>query len=161
MDSRFGKDCTNLEVEYLIEPGTDRIFSQSDWSFIDMTGCHIAPGELTVIMEIPEHDLYGTEVINLLRERDDYCIDSTLSIDAEFSGDETLTVSPEISSIVSSDLTWFNSCGVFSTLYKNGQENETVDLVIGAVRVSNASVNSPSPCCDMSTSNDSNSIVVN
>ena len=42
-------------------------------------------------MEIPEHDLYGTEVINLLRERDDYCIDSTLSLNAEFSGDETLT----------------------------------------------------------------------
>jgi len=122
MDSRFGKDCTNLEVEYLIQPGTDRIFSQSDWSFIDMTGCHVVPGELTVIMEIPEHDLYGTEVINLLRERDDYCIDSTLSINAEFSGEDTLTISPEISSLVSSDLTWFNSCGVFSTLYKNGQE---------------------------------------
>ena len=126
MDSRFGKDCTNLEVEYLIEPGTDRIFSQSDWSFIDMAGCHVAPGKLTVIMEIPEHDLYGTEVINLLRERDDYCIDSTLSISAEFSGDETLTVSPEISSLVSSDLTWFNSCGVFSTLYKNGQEIDSL-----------------------------------
>lgn len=126
MDSRFGKDCTNLEVEYLIEPGTDRIFSQSDWSFIDMTGCHVAPGELTVIMEIPEHDLYGTEVIKLLRERDDYCIDSTLSINAEFSGDETLTISPEISSPVSSDLTWFNSCGVFTTLYKNGQEIDSL-----------------------------------
>ncbi|MGB2451753.1 MAG: winged helix-turn-helix transcriptional regulator [Candidatus Poseidoniaceae archaeon] len=122
MDSRFGKDCTNLEVEYSIQPGTDRIFSQSDWSFIDMTGCHVTPGELTVIMEIPEHDLYGTEVINLLRERDDYCIDSTISINAEFSGEDALSISPEISSPTSSELTWFNSCGVVSTLYKNGQE---------------------------------------
>ena len=122
MDSRFGKECTNLEVEYLIEPGTDRIFSQSDWSFIDMTGCHVAPGELTVIMEIPEHDLYGTEVINLLRERDDYCIDSNFLIDAEFSGDDTLSISPDISRPTSSDLTWFDSCGLVSTLYKNGQE---------------------------------------
>ena len=126
MDSRFGKECTNLEVEYLIEPGTDRIFSQSDWSFIDMTGCHVAPGELTVIMEIPEHDLYGTEVINLLRERDDYCIDSNFLIDAEFSGDDTLTISPDISRPTSSDLTWFNSCGLVSTLYKNGQEIDSL-----------------------------------
>ncbi|MGB0488579.1 MAG: winged helix-turn-helix transcriptional regulator [Candidatus Poseidoniaceae archaeon] len=126
MDSRFGKDCTNLEVEYLIEPGTDRIFSQSDWGFIDTVGCHVAPGELTVIMEIPEHDLYGTEVINLLRERDDYCADSTFSINSEFSGEDTLTISPEMSSIVSSDLTWFNSCGVVSTLYKNGQEIDSI-----------------------------------
>ena len=126
MDSRFGKECTDLEVEYLIEPGTDRIFSQSDWSFIDMTGCHVAPGELTVIMEIPEHDLYGTEVINLLRERDDYCIDSAFSINAEFSGEDTLTVSPDISRPTTIDLTWFNSCGVVSTLYKNGQEIDSL-----------------------------------
>ncbi len=126
MDSRFGKDCTNLEVEYLIEPGTDRIFSQSDWSFVDMAGCHVAPGELTVIMEIPEHDLYGTEIINLLRERDDYCKDSTLSINAEFNGEDTLTISPIISGTAPSDLTWFNSCGVLSTLYKNGQEIDSL-----------------------------------
>ena len=126
MDSRFGKECTDLEVEYQIEPGTDRIFSQSDWSFIDMTGCHVAPGELTVIIEIPEHDLYGSEVINLIRERDDYCIDSTLSINAQFSGEEYLTISPEMQSQDSSYLTWFNSCGVVSTLYKNGQEIDSL-----------------------------------
>ena len=126
MDSRYGKDCTSLEVEYQIEPGTDRIFSQSDWSFIDMNGCHVAPGELTVIMEIPEHDLYGTEVINLVRERDDYCIDSTLSISAEFSGEDALTVSPEIVSQGTTELTWFDSCGVISSLYKNGQEVDSL-----------------------------------
>ena len=126
MDSRHGKDCTNLEVEYQIEPGTDRIFSQSDWGFIDMNGCHVAPGELTVIMEIPEHDLFDTEVIDLVRERDDYCIDSALSISAEFSGEDALTVSPEIVSQGTTELTWFDSCGVVSSLYKNGQEVDSL-----------------------------------
>ena len=60
-DSKAIKDCSDLEVEYQIETNSNRLFAQPDWSFIDLTGCHIAPGDLTVVMEIPEHDLFATD----------------------------------------------------------------------------------------------------
>ena len=63
-------------------------------------------------MEIPEHDLYATDVITLTRERDDYCIDSSMSFDASLSGEDTLNVLPQIISEGTSDLTWFDSCGI-------------------------------------------------
>ena len=125
MDSRLFKECSSLDVEYRIDSGTDRIFSQSDWDFIGIDGCHIPPGDLTVVMEIPEHDLYATDVITLTRERDDYCIDSSMSFDAYLSGEDTLNVLPQIISEGTSDLTWFDSCGVATSLYTNGQEIDT------------------------------------
>ena len=57
-----------------------------------------------------------------------------------------------ISSIFSTGASWPSAWA------SRGHENETVDLVTGAVRVSNTIVNSPSPCIDISISNDSNSI---
>ena len=61
MDSRSMKDCSENEVEYLMQPDTMRSFSQPEWNFIDMFGCHVPPGDLLVVMEIPEHDLYASE----------------------------------------------------------------------------------------------------
>ena len=122
MDSRAIKDCSELEVEYQIEPGSNRIFAQPEWTFIDMTGCHIAPGDLTVVMEIPEHDLFATESISLTRDRDSYCESSEMNIEAELTGQDTLTVSPEISSQSVTELNWFRLCGLSTTLFFEGQE---------------------------------------
>ena len=125
MDSRAMKECSDIEVEYLLQPSDQRVYSQPEWTFIDMTGCHVAPGELTVIMEIPEHDLYAMDSITLTRERDTYCEDSTMEIDAEISGEDLIVVSPVITSEDSNEITWFTICGLKTTLNgPNGQIDE-------------------------------------
>ena len=123
MDSRSIKECTEIEVEYQLQPETSRLFTQPEWSFIDMFGCHIPPGDLLVVMEIPEHDLYATDIITLVRERDAYCEDTTLNIDAEVSGEDLLTISP---TIVGDDfeISWFSICGLETTLFQAGEQVE-------------------------------------
>ena len=123
-DSRAIKDCSELEVEYQIEPGTERMLAQPEWTFIDLTGCHIAPGELTVVMEIPEHDLFATDSITLIRDRDAYCDNSEMIIEADLVGEDTLTVSPKIITETESELNWFRACGLSTTLYYGGEEIE-------------------------------------
>ena len=88
-----------------------------------MFGCHIPPGDLLVVMEIPEHDLYATDIITLVRERDAYCEDTTLNIDAEVSGEDLLTISP---TIVGDDfeISWFSICGLETTLFQAGEQVE-------------------------------------
>ena len=122
MDSRALKECSDIEVEYQLEPGSERNYAQPEWTFIDMAGCHIAPGELMVIMEIPEHDLFASDMITLTRDRDAYCEDVTMEISAEVSGEDLLTVSPEISSEDDKEITWFTICGLKTTLYNAGEE---------------------------------------
>ena len=121
-DSKAIKDCSDLEVEYQIETNSNRLFAQPDWSFIDLTGCHIAPGDLTVVMEIPEHDLFATDTITLNRERDAYCENTGLNIIADLSGEDSLTVSPTITTDTESEIYWFRTCGLTTTLYYDGQE---------------------------------------
>ena len=121
-DSKAIKDCSDLEVEYQIETNSNRLFAQPDWSFIDLTGCHIAPGDLTVVMEIPEHDLFATDTITLNRERDEYCENTGLNIIADLSGEDSLTVSPTITTDTESEIYWFRTCGLSTTLYYDGQE---------------------------------------
>ena len=121
MDSRSMKECSENEVEYQMQPDTMRSFSQPEWNFIDMFGCHVPPGDLLVVMEIPEHDLYASEYITLTRERDTYCEDSALSIDAEVSGENILTVIP---TVIGDDfeMSWFTICGLETTLFGAGQQ---------------------------------------
>ena len=121
-DSKAIKDCSDLEVEYQIETNSNRLFAQPDWSFIDLTGCHIAPGDLTVVMEIPEHDLFATDTITLNRERDAYCENTGLNIIADLSGEDSLTVSPTITTDTESEIYWFRTCGLTTTLFYDGQE---------------------------------------
>ena len=121
MDSRSMKECSENEVEYLMQPDTMRSFSQPEWNFIDMFGCHIPPGDLLVVMEIPEHDLYASESITLTRERDTYCEDSTLAIDAEVSGEDLLTVIPTVMGD-EFEMSWFTICGLETSLFSAGQQ---------------------------------------
>ena len=121
MDSRSMKECSEIEVEYQLQPDTIRSFSQPEWNFIDMFGCHIPPGDLLVIMEVPEHDMYATESITLTRERDTYCEDTALTIDAEVSGEDLLTVIP---TVLGDDfeISWFTICGLETTMFSAGEQ---------------------------------------
>ena len=115
------KECSENEVEYQLQPDTVRSFTQPDWNFIDMFGCHLPPGDLLVVMEIPEHDLYASEFITLTRERDTYCEDDSLFIDAEFSGEGLLTVIPSVMGD-EFEMSWFTICGLEAALFSAGEQ---------------------------------------
>jgi len=126
MDTLSFKECTDLDVQNLLTPNSQRTFSQPEWSFIDMAGCYVPSGDLTVIFEIPEHDLYGTDKINLDFMQDSYCQDESVEIIADISGDQEILVVPKIISSESFELNWFNRCGLETTLLGPNGEIETV-----------------------------------
>ena len=116
MDSRTQKDCTEIEVQNLISPGEERSYSQPSWPFIGPDGCTVAPGDLMVVMEIPEHDLFETTYISLSRAGASNCESETMQISAELSGEEMLVVNPEIVSTVEDEITWLSTCGLETML---------------------------------------------
>ena len=122
MDSRMLKDCTNLEVQNMLSPGAERSYAQPDWAFIGPDGCLVAPGELTVVMEIPEHDLFKSTSITLSRASVSNCQSDTLQISAEVSGQESLAVMPDITSSTVEEITWLSACGLETILI--GPEGE-------------------------------------
>ena len=117
MDTRAIKECAEIEVEYLLTPGSERMYSQPEWTFMDTTGCHVAPGDLMVVIEIPEHDLFSTEMITLTTERDSYCQNQMAEIVAEISGENIIEISPQAISNEDYEITWFTICGLETKLY--------------------------------------------
>ena len=127
MDSRALKDCAEIEAQYMMSPGTDRSYAQPDWTFIGQDGCIVSPGEMMVIMEIPEHDIFDTSSISLSRASASNCESETLEITAEVSGDSVLTVSPQMVSLGTDEISWLSACGLETKLI--GSEGE-VDRVL-------------------------------
>ena len=127
MDSRALKDCAEIDAQYMISPGTDRSYSQPDWTFIGQDGCIVSPGEMMVVMEIPEHDMFDTSSISLNRASSSNCESETLEITADISGENVLTVSPKLTSIGIDEISWLSTCGIETKLI--GPEGE-VDRVL-------------------------------
>ena len=121
-DTRALKDCNDLDVENILTPNSQRSYSQPDWVFIDTQGCHVSPGEILIVLEIPEHDLYSTQEIQLTRDRDSYCSDDLVTISAEITGEETLLVSPYIVSNTEFEVTFSTMCGLKTSLYDDESE---------------------------------------
>ena len=117
MDTLAIKECSEMDVEYLLTPDSERIYSQPEWTFIDMAGCDVAPGELLVVFEIPEHDLFSTEMISLTRERDSYCQGQIAEIVADISGEDVIQISPQAISEDNFEITWFTICGLETKLF--------------------------------------------
>jgi DNA-binding MarR family transcriptional regulator len=126
MDTLSLKECTELDVQNLLTPNSERTYPQPEWSFIDMSGCHVSSGDLTVIFEIPEHDLFGTDTINLDGGENSYCQDETVEIIAEISGDQNILVSPTIVSSEDFEINWFKGCGLETALFGPNGEINTV-----------------------------------
>ena len=126
-DTRALKDCNDLDVENILTPNSQRSYSQPDWVFIDTQGCHVSPGEILIVLEIPEHDLYSTQEIQLTRDRDSYCNDDLVTISADIAGEETLLVSPYIVSNTEFEVTFSTMCGLKTSLYDD--ENEINSLL--------------------------------
>ena len=121
-DTRALKDCNDLDVENILTPNSQRSYSQPDWVFIDTQGCHVSPGEILIVLEIPEHDLYSTQEIQLTRDRDSYCNDDLVTISADITGEETLLVSPYIVSNTEFEVTFSTMCGLKTSLYDDESE---------------------------------------
>ena len=121
-DTRALKDCNDLDVENILTPNSQRSYSQPDWVFIDTQGCHVSPGEILIVLEIPEHDLYSTQEIQLTRDRDSYCSDDLVTISADITGEETLLVSPYIVSNTEFEVTFSTMCGLKTSLYDDESE---------------------------------------
>ena len=121
-DTRALKDCSDLDVENILTPNSQRSYSQPDWVFIDTQGCHVSPGEILIVLEIPEHDLYSTQEIQLTRDRDSYCNDDLVTISADITGEETLLVSPSIVSNTEFEVTFSTMCGLKTSLYDDESE---------------------------------------
>ena len=121
-DTRALKDCNDLDVENILTPNSQRSYSQPDWVFIDTQGCHVSPGEILIVLEIPEHDLYSTQEIQLTRDRDSYCNDDLVKISADITGEETLLVSPSIVSNTEFEVTFSTMCGLKTSLYDDESE---------------------------------------
>ena len=121
-DTRALKDCSDLDVENILTPNSQRSYSQPDWVFIDTQGCHVSPVEILIVLEIPEHDLYSTQEIQLTRDRDSYCNDDLVTISADITGEETLLVSPSIVSNTEFEVTFSTMCGLKSSLYDDESE---------------------------------------
>ena len=121
-DTRALKDCNDLDVENILTPNSQRSYSQPDWVFIDTQGCHVSPGEILIVLEIPEHDLYSTQEIQLTRDRDSYCNDDLVTISADITGEETLLVSPSIVSSTEFEVTFSTMCGLKTSLYDDESE---------------------------------------
>ena len=117
MDTRSFKDCNKMDTETMIEPGNTKIFTQPEWQFIDKDACYVPPGDLTVVMEIPGHDLYATDIISISRDRDFYCQEDRANIEITTSGSEILTIEPSITATEPVDIKWFKVCGLESKLY--------------------------------------------
>lgn len=126
MDTLSLKECSELDVQNLLTPNSEREYSQPEWSFIDLTGCHVSSGDLTVIFEIPEHDLYGTDTIILDAGQDSYCQDESVKIIADISGDQEILVVPKIVSSEDFEINWFKMCGLETALFGPNGEIETV-----------------------------------
>ena len=121
MDSRALKECTEFEADYQILPGEHRAFSQPEWNFVDTNGCHVAPGDYTVIFEIPELHLYSTTQIVYTGESGNYCVDDEAYISSELMFSDALQINPIIHNEANNQIAFFTSCRLFTTLVVDGE----------------------------------------
>ena len=120
MDSRDLKECTESNADYTIAPGEDKILAQRDWNFIDRDGCHVAPGQFTVLYEVPELGLFSVENVEYSGELGNYCLDSAAYIEPGLAGGDSLFISPNIHNVNNNEITFFSSCMLFTTLVGDG-----------------------------------------
>lgn len=123
MDTRMMKSCDDFEMQNLLVPDATRTYSQPDWAFLDLEGCKIAAGDLTIIAEIPEHQIFGIKTIDFERAQALECDNSDVIINSLVSNDEeTLVVELSLSSLEPVDISWITACGLESVISNSNGE---------------------------------------
>ena len=123
MDTRTMKSCDEFEMQNLLVPDATRTYSQPGWTFLDFEGCKIAAGDLTIIAEIPEHQIFGIKNINFERAQALDCGSSEITINSLVSNDdEMLVVELSLSTLEQVDISWITACGLESIISNNDGE---------------------------------------
>jgi len=123
MDTRLMKSCTSFELQNLIEPSGTRTFNQPEWAFTDLDACNIGSGALTLIAELPEHNIFGSQTIFLDRGHAENCGESPLSIEGVLSSfADSLLIDVKISATQPTDISWVTACGIETSLTGEGGE---------------------------------------
>ena len=144
MDTRLMKSCTTFELQNLIEPTGTQSFNQPEWAFTDLDACNIGSGELTIIAELPEHNLFGSHTIFLDRGHADNCGESPLSLEGSLSSfADSLLIDVEIIAAQSTDVTWVTACGIETSL--NGVGGEVAHILSNCDQASDITQRIDSP----------------
>jgi DNA-binding MarR family transcriptional regulator len=144
MDTRLMKSCTSFELQNLIEPSGAQSFNQPEWAFTNLDGCNIGSGVLTLIAELPEHNLFGSQTIFLDRGHAENCGESPLSIEGDLSSfADSLLIDLKISATQTTDITWVTACGIETSL--NGEVGEVAHILSNCDQASDITqrINSP------------------
>lgn len=144
MDTRLMKSCTSFELQNLIEPSGTKSFNQPEWAFTDLEACNIGSGELTLIAELPEHNIFGSHTIFLDRGHAENCGESPLSIEGVLSSfADSLLIDVKISATQPTDITWVTACGIETSL--NGENGEVAHILSNCDQASDITqrINSP------------------
>ena len=115
-DSRLLKDCNELEVLNIIPTDETRSVKQMDWTFFDMDGCMASPGELLVIVEMPEFGLFASEGIEFIHQSNMVCENQDLTLNIEQTGQEDLIISPTLTSDQEVEIIWYSGCNLEFTI---------------------------------------------
>jgi hypothetical protein len=144
MDTRLMKSCTSFELQNLIEPTGIQSFNQPEWAFTNLDGCNIGSGVLTLIAELPEHNLFGSQTIFLDRGHAENCGESPLSIEGDLSSfADSLLIDLKISATQTTDITWVTACGIETSL--NGEVGEVAHILSNCDQASDITQRIDSP----------------
>jgi DNA-binding MarR family transcriptional regulator len=144
MDTRLMKLCTSFELQNLIEPSSAQSFNQPEWAFTNLDGCNIGSGVLTLIAELPEHNLFGSQTIFLDRGHAENCGESPLSIEGDLSSfADSLLIDLKISATQPTDITWVTACGIETSL--NGEDGEVAHILSNCDQASDITQRIDSP----------------
>jgi DNA-binding MarR family transcriptional regulator len=144
MDTRLMKSCTSFELQNLIEPSSAQSFNQPEWAFTNLDGCNIGSGVLTLIAELPEHNLFGSQTIFLDRGHAENCGESPLSIEGDLSSfADSLLIDLKISATQPTDITWVTACGIETSL--NGEDGEVAHILSNCDQASDITQRIDSP----------------
>jgi len=110
MDSRHSRECSEVAIEYLIEPTSEVSFVQPDWAFTDLQGCALPSGSYTLFLEIPEYGALTSQEIEWNNPELASC-DSLDDLTADLDVDvDSMMIELNFGQDEVYDLTWTSPC---------------------------------------------------
>ena len=129
-DSRLFKTCNAVDLDYNLDTEEEAMFTLPDWTFTDLVGCQIAPGDYTAVIEVPQFHLSSSNSISYERLTSSECgqplpIDLLTSLSALENGfDLSVTVVPQVSDV---ELRWIGLCSVIVSIVSVDASEEVLN----------------------------------
>ena len=101
-DSRDETNCLDIELEMTLDSEETERFTLPQWNFFTADGCKAEPGVYTVVAELPELGMSATQRLDFHPGEANPCTSvqsASLAATLEWSSDDTLRVSPAVSSL--------------------------------------------------------------